>query len=54
MKRLAALAAAAILVLSMAACSAKCKWDGCDDKAAKNGYCEVHYAMHELEKLFAG
>ncbi|MBD5084299.1 MAG: hypothetical protein HDT33_04335 [Clostridiales bacterium] len=52
MKRLAALIAAAIMILSMASCSSKCKWDGCDDKAVKNGYCEVHNALHELEKLF--
>lgn len=54
MKKLAALIAAAILVFSMAGCSANCKWDGCTDKATKNGYCDVHYAMHELEKLFGG
>ncbi|MBD5117805.1 MAG: hypothetical protein HDT37_01610 [Clostridiales bacterium] len=54
MKRLAALIAAAIMVLSMAGCSSKCKEAGCDDKAVKNGYCEVHYALHELNKLFGG
>ena len=53
MKRLAALIAAALMVCSMASCSASCKWDGCSDKATKNGYCSVHYMMHEVEKLFS-
>ena len=52
MKRLVALFTASLLVLTMASCSSKCKWSGCNDKAVKNGYCETHYAMHELEKLF--
>ena len=52
MKKLAALIAAGLLILSMAGCSSKCKWEGCNDKAEKDGYCATHYAMHELEKLF--
>ncbi len=54
MKKLAALTAAAVLILSLAGCSSKCKESGCDDKAVQNGYCETHYALHELEKFFGG
>jgi len=54
MKKLAALTAAAILILSLAGCSSKCKENGCNDEAVQNGYCAAHYALHEVEKLFGG
>ena len=40
-------------IMGMAGCSSKCKESGCDDKAEKNGYCQTHWALHELEKLFS-
>lgn len=52
MKKLIALALAVVMSLSLMACSSKCKEDGCDEKAYKNGYCEIHYAMHALGDLF--
>lgn len=54
MKKLAALIAAMFMILCMAGCSTTCKESGCNDKAVKNGYCEIHYALHELEKGLEG
>ena len=48
-KYISALLCAAILLLSLAACSSTCKEKGCDAEVYKNGYCEIHYALHQLE-----
>ncbi|MCI9158520.1 MAG: hypothetical protein HFF55_05920 [Lawsonibacter sp.] len=53
MKRLVLMVVAAAMMCSLAGCSSKCKESGCDDKAEKNGYCQTHWALHELEKLFS-
>lgn len=55
MKKVIALLMAGLMALSLTACGPKtCKEPGCDLEAGKDckGYCEVHYALHELENLF--
>lgn len=48
MKKIVALVLAFGMSLSLMACSSKCKEEGCEEKAYKNGYCEVHYAINAL------
>ena len=48
-KYISALVCAALLALSLAACTATCKESGCNADAYKNGYCEIHYALHQAE-----
>lgn len=43
-----------LLVLTLVACSSTCKESGCDEKAYKDGYCELHYALHQAENLLGG
>lgn len=40
--------AAAMLAVMMTGCSGKCKANGCDEKATKDGYCDIHYAANAL------
>ena len=53
-KYIGAAVCAAALMLSMAACSSSCKEKGCDLDTYKDGYCELHYAAHQLEDALGG
>lgn len=47
-KRIAALILAVMTVVAMVGCDSKCKANNCDEKAYKDGYCEIHYAAKQL------
>jgi hypothetical protein len=49
MKKAIAILLAAVMALSMVACSRNCKEEGCDKDVFKEGYCEIHYGLHQLE-----
>ena len=53
-KYICALLCMALLLLSLAGCTATCKEKGCNADAYNNGYCEVHYILHQAEGLLGG
>lgn len=50
----AALLAAAMLALMVTGCSGKCKENGCEEDATKDGYCDIHYAAHAVADALEG
>ena len=51
-KYISAFLCAAILMLSMAACSSSCKEKGCSEDVYEDGYCMEHYLEHALMGAF--
>ena len=54
MKLLKTLLLVGLMLCSLAACSRTCKENGCNNKVYKDGYCELHYALHQAENLLGG
>lgn len=45
-KIFAVLALGAVMMTALVGCGT-CKEKGCDEKAYKDGYCEIHYAINK-------
>jgi len=52
MKKIALVALAALMVLSLVGCTRNCKEKGCDRPVYEDGYCELHLLEKELGDLF--